>query len=244
LADLRSALGVSQDKLGFAIGRSQPGVKKVEGSTDPRLSTLRRYVEGLGLAAARPASLEVIVRIGEKSFVLAVPTQRPVPPSQPDHEAEVWRVRAWDDVVIEQAMLERQLIAISADEIGDLSRVATDDEVRTRLRAASALEGRSDQAIGLFVSYWRMFRAEMHPGHLVLVPLSGRRVAIAEVVGAYRYVADEPEPRLRHVRDVTWLATMPRQSLDEDLRRVVNAPGTLCAVGAPGAASRLRCLAS
>jgi hypothetical protein len=54
----------------------------------------------------------------------------------------------------------------------------------------------------------------------------------------------EPDPRLRHVRDGTWLATMPRQSFDKDLTRVVNAPEILCALEAPDAASSLRRLAS
>lgn len=156
----------------------------------------------------------------------------------------VWRLRAWDDDAIEQALLDRSLIAISADEIGDLSDGPTDDEVRTRLRVAPSLADRSDQAIGLFVSYWRMFRSEMRPGDIVAVPLSGRRVAIAEVTGGYRYVSNEPEPRLRHVRDVRWLATAPRQAIDEDLRRVVNAPGTICEVAAWDAGPRLRGLVS
>jgi transcriptional regulator with XRE-family HTH domain len=244
LAGLRSSLGISQDKLGIAIGTSQPGVKKVEGAVDPRLSSLRRYIEGLGIAAGKVATLQLIATIGEESFMLQMPTdagRHPEPQRTTDEP--VWRLRAWDDVAIEQALLDRNLISISADELGDLSDRPRDEEVRARLRAAPALADRSDQAIGLFVSYWRMFRLQMQPGHLVVVPLSGRRVAIGEVVGDYRYVPDEPEPRLRHVRDVRWLSTIPRAALDEDVRRVVNAPGTICAVGAPQASARLRRLA-
>lgn len=78
------------------------------------------------------------------------------------------------------------------------------------------------------------------------VPLSGRRFAVAEVVGDYRYVADEPQTvGLRLSRAFATSAMCagsplsPPQALDEDLRRVVNAPGTICAVGAPHANSRL-----
>lgn len=155
-----------------------------------------------------------------------------------------WRLRAWDDPAIEDAVLDRSLIAISADEIGDVTREPSDDELRRRLREAPQLAGRSEQAIGLFVTYWRSFRSTMDIGDLVVVPLRKRRVAVGEITGDYRYDRNDPEPRLRHVRAVKWQTTLPRDELDDDLRRVVNAPGTICAIGAPDASERLRRLTS
>lgn len=161
-------------------------------------------------------------------------------PASHDRSQCAWRLRAWDDVAIEDAMLDRSIIAISADEVGDVSTEPSDDELRSRLHAAPQLAGRSEQALGLFVTYWRQFRSTMQPGDVVVVPLRDRRAAIGEITGDYRYLADEVEPRLRHIRRVQWLSTIPRAALDEDLRRVVNAPGTICTIGAPNAADRLR----
>jgi hypothetical protein len=236
---MRQHFAISQERLGVALGTSQPGVKKVETSTDPHISTVRRYVKALGDTVGRRAELIITASIGEESFVLRLDEPpEPLPPLSPSGP-RAWRLRAWDDLIIEQAMLDRSLIAISADEIGDVTNEPSVAELRARLRAAPALAGRSEQALGLFVTYWRTFRSEMQIGDVVAVPLSGRRVAIGEISGGYRYERHDPEPRLRHVRDVSWLATMSRDSLDEDLRRVVNAPGTICSIGAQDAGSRL-----
>jgi predicted Mrr-cat superfamily restriction endonuclease len=141
-------------------------------------------------------------------------------------------------------MLGRSLIAISADEIGDVTDEPSDDELRRRLRQAPQLAGRSEQALGQFVTYWRSFRSTMNIGDIVVVPLHDRRAAVGEIAGDYSYRPDEPEPRLRHVRRVTWLSTLQREELDEDLRRVVNSPGTICTIGAPNATERLRRLST
>lgn len=162
----------------------------------------------------------------------------------PVADARAWRLRAWDDPLIEKAMVDDDLIAISADEIGDVTDEPTDDEYRARLRQAPQLADRSDKAIGTFVSYWRMFRSDMQAGDMVAVPLSDKRVAIGEIIGGYAYRPREPELRLRHIRPVRWLSSgLPRSDLDDDLRRVVNAPGTICSIGAVDAAGRLRRLA-
>ena len=140
-----------------------------------------------------------------------------------------WRLRAWDDPELEQRWLNEGVIAISRDEIGDLTSWPGDDALRHRLERALEERGdpRTDRAYSTFVRYWRSFRLDMKPGDRVAVPLTGRRVAIGEIVGDYEYVEQEPEPRVRHIRRVRWLARCDRSDLDEALRRVVNAPGTI-----------------
>lgn len=239
---------MSQERLGHATGGNQPAVKKAQNSPDPRVSTLRRFIEGLGRATETVARLEVRAIIGEETFVIdiASPADEATESAttESDDAARAWRLRAWDDPVIERAMLDGQLIAISADEIGDVSEAPTIDQYRSRLRGAPSLATRSEQAIGTFAGYWNMFRSVMRPGDIVAVPLGGRRVAIAEVVGDYTYRPSEEEPRLRHIRRVRWLATgLPRQLLPDDLRKVVNAPGTICSIRAVEATGRLRSVA-
>ena len=119
---------------------------------------------------------------------------------------------------------------MSFDEIGDMTDWPGEAEVRRRLRAA--LPDNSEQGLGQRVTYWRYFRLDMAIGDLVVVPLSHRRAGIARVVGEYQYDATEPSEYLRHRRAVRWIRTVSRDALDPDVRRVVDAPGTICRVKA------------
>lgn len=48
LGEIRKMREQTQIELAEAIGVTQPSVAKVERSEDPQLSTLRKYIEGLG----------------------------------------------------------------------------------------------------------------------------------------------------------------------------------------------------
>lgn len=68
LATLREELNLSQQKIADALGISQPAVAKIEQKdNDPRLSTLKRYVEAMGgklkLAVELPTGDERVIRI-------------------------------------------------------------------------------------------------------------------------------------------------------------------------------------
>lgn len=135
--------------------------------------------------------------------------------------------------------MSERLIGISDDEIGDLTDWPSSAELRARPRRVPSFTKKTEQAIGLFVSYWTAFRVEMQPGDVVVVPLTRRRAAIGVIEGQYRYRADEVNSKMRHVRDVRWVRVVDRSELDEAVRKVVNAPGTICRIQAPGAAQRL-----
>jgi len=155
---------------------------------------------------------------------------------RPD-SAVAWRLRAWDDQILEAAWFDRGIVSMSADEVGDLTAWPGPEKLSRRL--STALPERGQQAIGTFVTYWRYFCIEMAPQDLVVAPLTGKRAGVARITGEYEYDANDREPRLRHQRQVEWLRTMPRADLDDDIRRVVNAPGTICRIGSRGAAARL-----
>ena len=65
LVDLRQELGISQTDLAERLGISQAGVSKLERSTDPKLSTMRKLTEALG------GTLHIEVRVGDHTIELA-----------------------------------------------------------------------------------------------------------------------------------------------------------------------------
>ena len=78
LHELRRALNRSQAELALSMGSSQPAVSQFERGEDVRLSSLRRYLEGLG-ARLRLVALfddgetetEIPLRIGGGRLVVA-----------------------------------------------------------------------------------------------------------------------------------------------------------------------------
>ena len=67
LHELRRALDCSQAELALRIGDSQPAISQLERAGDLRLSTLRKYLAGLG------ARLQVVALFGESDDETAVP---------------------------------------------------------------------------------------------------------------------------------------------------------------------------
>lgn len=236
LRQLRESLGVSQGELARALDSSQPAVLKTETSSDLRVSSLRRFVEGLGSVTDTHSEIRIVASIGDEEHSITMP-------SDVEHDPEVatdasaWRLRAWDDPALEAAWMDQNLISMSADEIGGVTPWPGDERVARLL--SEALPERSDQAIGTFVTYWRYFVQEMRVGDIVVTPMSGKRAGIARIIGGYNYDADASDPRLRHLRPVEWLRVRARADLDDDIRKVVNAPGTVCRIGAANAAERL-----
>lgn len=236
LRQVRERLGVSQGELARALNSSQPAVLKTESSPDLRLSTVERFIEGLGRVAGRRAEVRLVALIGDEEQAIAMPAETETE-AGPQTDNSAWRLRAWDDPVLEATWLEEGVVSMSKDEIGDLTTWPGDEQVARRL--TEALPERSDQAIGTFVTYWRYFAREMEVDDIVVTPMSGKRAGVARITGDYRYNEGATDARLRHVRPVEWLKVVQRADLDEDIRRVVNAPGTLCRIGAPDAAARL-----
>jgi transcriptional regulator with XRE-family HTH domain len=243
LGDLRQRYAASQQQVADVLGTTQPGVLKIERSSDPQLSSIRRYVQALGRQVGRDATLEVTAVLGSDRVALRFPPpeepDRAAPDTSPSGARTCWRLRVWNDAELERRFLTENLIAISDDEIGDLTDWPSDVELRRRLRAVEAFANKTEQAIGLFASYWSAFRSEMQSDDVVVVPLSQRRAAIGLIEGPYRYRSQEADSKMRHVREVRWLRVIPRSELDEEIRKVVNAPGTICRIQAPGAARNL-----
>jgi len=70
LAQVRSARGITQAQLAKQLGVTQVNISRIERADDTQLSTLCRYVEGLG------GHLEVRAVFDDRSVPLTLPTVR------------------------------------------------------------------------------------------------------------------------------------------------------------------------
>ena len=62
LAELRNALGISQDELGQLLKRKQAAISRLERRSDMHVSTLREFIKALG------GRLELIASFPEGSY--------------------------------------------------------------------------------------------------------------------------------------------------------------------------------
>lgn len=243
LEELRRRFDVTQSAVSVSLGTSQPSTLRIERSADSRVSTVRRYVEALGRAAGVPAELEVVAVVDGQRYVLGFPDRadqsggRRAAGEERGEGPRAWRLRAWSDPDLEQQLLDRSIIAITQDEFGDLTAWPGDEAMRETI--ADRIYDTGPQGVGLRLRYLKDFRFGIEPGDVVVVPLAGRRVGVAEVTSDYRYVADEPEPRLRHQRSVRWRWIGSRDRLPADVLRTTNAPGTIASIKSDDAAAAL-----
>lgn len=265
LAGLRQELQVTQAQLAEQLAVTQPAVLRMERAEDLRVSSLRRFVDALGRAVDQPTSLQLHVVVGARSYTIALPISRNErhedmqvktrisslvahgtgrgdgSEGSADHPRgrapTVWRLRAWDDPTVEDRFRSQSIIAIGGDEVADLTVWPAVGELRKQLK--SKFPERADRAIDTFVRYWEDFCRNMQTGDIVVVPLLGKRAMVGTVEGPYKYDPGAELPTLRHTRSVRWLRVVPRTALSESVRKVVNAPGTICRISDPSAPGTL-----
>lgn len=241
LASLRDRLGVTREDVGERLGLTIVAVTRLEASVDPLASTIDRYTAGLAAAAGRDIATDLTITVDRQPA--DAPLRHLRATSQPGGDRAV-RIRAWNDPDLELRFVSENFVALGGAEIGDLTHTS-DRETLTAL-LVQALPGRDAQAIQLFCTYWERFVSYLRIGDVVALPASkAKTVSIGEITGPYQYVADERDPRARHRRSVRWLSVgADRTTIDTDLIRAINAPGTIGALKAPDAAGRLRAHAS
>ena len=237
LARLRDELGVSGEELAAALDLQAVGVTRLETSADPLLSSVQRYAHGLGQASGRPVSADVVITVGEP---FAQPSKRRSRAAEGPGGDRAIRIRAWGDPVLEAKCVSDGFVVMGGGEVGNMSVWPGRDQLANTL--AARLPDREPQAIKLFCTYWDRFLRYVRIGDVVALPSKETRtVAIGRIAGPYEHhkVAGGDD-RIWHRRAVQWIvAALDWDVLDDDLRRGVNAPGTIGALNAPDAARRL-----
>lgn len=229
LAHVRQSLGLSKEALAVELGVTPIGVTRLEESEDPRMSTITRFANALTRASGRTVRAEVAITLDETS---PAPTTGRRPP-------DAWRVRAWGDDPLAQRFVGEGFVSIGGPEVPfALQPWPGRDHLCQVLR--ENMPERDRQAISLFVTYWEIFVQQIRAGDVMVLPTAPSTAAIGLVGDAYQWQPDEPNPLARHRRRVEWVRLdVPRREIDQDLRNVINAPGTITAIRRQDAARRL-----
>lgn len=149
-----------------------------------------------------------------------------------------WLVRAGRHGEREQFAVDNGLAVVGWQDMGDMSSIASRDEMVEALRATNA-EASEKKLINHAAQLWA-FVTRIEEGDLVVLPMKATpALAIGRITGPYRYVADNP-PDARHVRSVEWVRTdVPRSAIGQDLLYSLGAFLTVCEIKRNNATIRL-----
>jgi restriction system protein len=134
------------------------------------------------------------------------------------------------------------LVIVGWNELGDMSRAGTKEELRALIARADP-EGGKARIANWTGQLWR-FRAVIEVGDHVVMPVKSRgTIAIGRVTGPYAYRADGAEG-FRQVRPVQWLRTdIPRDAVKQDLLDSMGSLLTVCGLNRADADARIAPLA-
>lgn len=123
--------------------------------------------------------------------------------------------------------------------VPDLSGYGSLSEVKQL--AAAAYPDASTGAVGNYAAQLWALVGRMQVGDLVVLPLkSSAQLAIGELIGDYRYDADEADPERRHIHPVRWVRTdVSRSAIKQDLLYSLGAFSTYCQLSRNEAVGRL-----
>ncbi|HZL05931.1 MAG TPA: restriction endonuclease, partial [Coriobacteriia bacterium] len=155
---------------------------------------------------------------------------------------QAWLIRAGRAGEREQWALRNGVSGGGFEEVPDLTHTGTREAVSAAVTQGFPSE--KPATIRTFAAQMWALRGRINTGDYVVMPLKNSPVlAIGRISGEYQYRQD-PDPALRHVRPVEWLATdIPRTAVKQDLLYSLGAFLTICEVKRNDAAHRISMLA-
>ena len=152
-----------------------------------------------------------------------------------------WIVRAEKHGSNEKSAIEKNLITIGWNELPDLSKIGSKDELKTIYDKKYGPKSKM-HIVNVAGQIWN-FATKIVIGDLVALPLKiSSGIAIGEVTGDYQF--KEIEPSIKHIREVKWLKTFPRSAFDQDILNSLGAFLTVGKVRADDAEARVRSMLS
>ncbi len=150
----------------------------------------------------------------------------------------LWMVRAGSHGEDEQTALDNGLVTIGWNDLGDLSRVKSKDELMNLYVKAYPDEKKPKvaNAVGQIWSFLDRIKTD----DLVVLPLKHRSaIAIGKITGSYKHRTDLSD--VLHTRKVSWIRTdVPRSDFDQDLLYSFGALMTVCRITRNNAEERVR----
>lgn len=153
----------------------------------------------------------------------------------------LWMVRAGRHGEQEQKAIDNSFVTIGWNDLPDLSKISTKDELKKLYNRV--YPGEKKMTIANEVGQiWRFLR-EISVGDLVALPLKTQSaIAIGKVTGPYEYRKDFGDI-IRHVRRVDWIKVdIPRTDFDQDLLYSLGAAMSVCQIRRNNAEPRIRAM--
>lgn len=151
----------------------------------------------------------------------------------------VWLVRAGSHGEYESKFIAESRVYVTWDLLDvDLSKLP--DQAALREAMADRYPDAKPKAIMNWASQVWPFAHEIQPGDLIVLPLKSQRaIQVGEVVGAYHFEPDGPDPYY-HWLPVKWIAeSIPRANFGKDLLNSFGAFMTICRITRNNAEQRL-----
>lgn len=131
-----------------------------------------------------------------------------------DTETTLWGMHAGRTGEADTLFLRKNFIAVGWAKLGDLSKLTPDREA-FKNAVATAWPEKKPGAIPNNAGQLFRFVHEMKPGDLAVYPSKrDRKVHIGRIEGPYRYDPNQ-EPGYPHLRQVKWLAAVPRTKFSQ-----------------------------
>ena len=137
----------------------------------------------------------------------------------------------------EEIALEKNIIAIGWSELPDLSKISSKEDLE--LVYLKNIKGKSKMAVANHVGQLWRFIKEISIDDFIALPLKSQSaVAIGKVKGEYKYTKEFGE-NFNHTRQVEWIKTIPRKSIDQDILYSLSAQLTVCQIKRNDAEKRI-----
>lgn len=154
----------------------------------------------------------------------------------------LWLVRAGRFGEREQFAIEKNLAVIGWEELPDLSKLKTRDELTDLL--PNIYPNEQKKTLINWESQLWPFANSMQIGELVAMPLKHRAIIkFGYVAGDYKYEPTNPIG-FKHTRLVNWKHDIPRNQIEQDLLYSFGSAMTVCKIHRNDAESRIKTLLS
>jgi len=153
----------------------------------------------------------------------------------------LWMVRAGKYGEQENIIFENNVFAIEWNELGDLSKIKSKDELK-EIYQKIYTDNSKNRMVSHISQIWR-FVHEIKIGDLVSIPLKTKNsIRFGTVEGEYKY--QKLSENVKHTRKAKWIKEIPRTEIDQDLLYSFGALLTVCQIKKNNAEKRINQLLS